>query len=274
MKQKNSFRSIQKSLLFNIRGALLSLATVLFIMILSSAAILTQNTLEITMKQMAMNSAENLSTQMSLFKVVMKEVANSPVFDDMEGNKEDIIQILQDKRAEYWCFASFADSSGIDYITGGDVSTQPFFQRAMAGETYISSPYLSVEGDSIVYVIASPAYHDGKLVGVMYMMPDYDYLYGLITAHSVGGTGHTYVINRNDEVIMDIDMFTAISTSASQFNNKTTSHLDFESLAMSGAGEDGVGFGNFFEGGTMRVGGLCPCAWHRRLGAGHYRRIL
>ncbi len=257
MNQTKKFKSIQKVLLGRIRWALVTLSFLLFCMILSSAAILTQDTLEITMKQMASNSAEHLTSQLNVFQISMKEIPNYPVFQDPEGNKEEVIELLNAKTAEYWCFTSFADVNGMDYVTGGNISGETYFQRGMSGEQYISPPHATGDG-SVNYIISSPAIVNEEIIGVIYMMPDYDYIYSLVTANSVGESGHTYVISTRDEVIMDVDIVTGMQVGSASHLDKHSSHLSFETNAKDGEGENGVGFGNFFESGTVRVGGYAP----------------
>ncbi len=256
---KKKFKSIQKILLGRIRLALFSLSFVLFCMILTSAAVLTQNTLSITMQQLAINSADNLNAQLSIFRVAMDDLPNYEAFANPTENREEIVEILNSKTEQYWCFSSFADLSGIDYITGNSVSNEEFFQKGLQGENFVSMPNSTISGTgSVVYIISKPVFVEEELVGVSYMTPDYDYLYSLLTEHSVGETGHVYVINSNDQVIFDLEIASAMKTGSASHMDKTSSHLEFESLAKSGAGDDGVGFGNFFESDTVRVGGYAP----------------
>lgn len=255
---KKKFKSIQKLLLGRIRLALCCLSFVLFCMILSSASVLTQNTLSITMQQLAINSADNLNAQLSIFRVAMDDLPNYPAFANPQENREAIVEILNSKSEQYWCLSSFADLSGEDYVTGTNVSNEVFFQKGLQGESFVSMPNSVMSPGAIVYVISNPVYVGEELVGVSYMTPDYEYLYGLLTEHAVGETGHVYVINSNDQVIFDLELATAMKTGSAGHMDKTATHLDFEVQAKSITAAEGVGFGNFFEGDTVRVGGYAP----------------
>ncbi|MFI3253152.1 MAG: methyl-accepting chemotaxis protein [Eubacteriales bacterium] len=257
MNKTKKFKSIQKVLLGRIRLALISLSCMLFCMILSTASILTQDTLEITMKQMATNSAEHLTSQVSIFQVTMKEIPNFSAFEDPQRNREEVIEILNAKSAEYWCLTSFVDLDGNDFITGNNVSGETFFQKGIGGESYISAPVVASD-NSVSYIISCPTIVNEEVIGVMYMTPDYDYLYSLVTANSVGVSGHTYIISTRDEVIMDEDIVTGIKVGSTAHLNKHETHLNFEQNAKDSVGDGGIGFGNFFESGTVRVGGYAP----------------
>lgn len=257
-KSKIKMVSIRKKLVWRIFVALFTLTLAMFAMVLTSSSVLTQDTLRITSQQMAVNAANSLSTQISIFHIYLDEMTNFAPFSDHEANQAGVVQILEEKSAEYWCYMSFADVNGLDYRTGQDVTAEAYFQRAIAGDKYVSSPQ-SVDG-SIFYTFSIPAQVNGETIGVLSMMSDYNYIYSLVEATSVGETGRTYVINTNDEVIIDEDILTGMQVGAAQHMNKSKSHLQLESRALKGEGnsEGGVGFGNFFEGGMPRVGGFAP----------------
>lgn len=251
---KKKFKSIKKQLLGRTIWAMSTQTVMLFAMILISASVLTQNILDITMKQMAINSANSLQTRLHIFRLCMEDIVDYPIFENYATDKESIVEFLDQKSEEYWCFTSFVDTSGYDYATGNNVSGETFFQKSMQGENYASSPY-SADGN-VLYVISMPAYRDDQLIGVMYMTPDYDYLYSLTTATSVGETGHIYVINHKDEVILAENIEEGMRVGATAHGNKTSSHLKMEELAVSTV--DGAGFGNYMKDGTPYVGGYAP----------------
>ncbi len=145
--------------------------------------------------------------------------------------------------------------NGNDYRTGENYSNEAFFIRALAGGTYASSP-VNING-SINYIFSTAATYQNRVVGVFYMISDYNYIHGLATEDSVGETGVTYVINTNNQVIIDEDIENAIKGTASSHGDKTATQLELEADAMEMAisGSATVGFGNYFYNNANRVAG-------------------
>ncbi|MFI3175774.1 MAG: methyl-accepting chemotaxis protein [Bacillota bacterium] len=221
---------------------------------------LTQDTLKLTMTQMAVNASYSLSNQVYLHTHCMHGISENPAFADPEKNREEVLEVLQRKTEEFWALTSYVDMDGNCYMTGANFSNEAFFKNALVGESYVTSP-IAKDGE-VYYMFTAPAYYDGELIGAYYIMSDYYYINGLIEATSVGETGHTYIINTKDEVIVDYDMETGMAVGASKHRDKSATHLLLESNAKANYGNPSaeVGFGNFFADGTVKVAGYAPVA--------------
>lgn len=247
-----AFKSIKKQLIGRTVAALVSMTLMLFSMILISAAVLTQNTLNITMKQMAENSARSLATEMNIFFTCMEDILVNSVFDEYSTQKSQVRRYMEQKTNQYYCYSSFVTLDGYDYMTGENVSGEEFFVRALTGIKFISTPQVLSTGQ-VVYILAMPAYYNGELIGVIYMQPDYNYLYGLTTASAVGETGRIYVIDHSDNVIFSEDIFNGITQGASNYANRSKTQQQFEYNAVNSNVISG--FGNYTVDNTPWVGG-------------------
>lgn len=243
-------KSIKNKLLVRLVVMLVLMASMLFTINVIVANNVATNTLDKTMRQIANISAMNLSSQLQNFQVVLMEVSTQSVFEDPAENKSEIIEILQSKMEAYWCFTSFADLQGNDYLTGQNVTQQDFFSSAINGDRYISKPFMS--NDNAYITISMAAVINGETVGVIYMQPDYPYMYSLANASAVGETGTTYVINNYNSLIMDESMEAAIS---GKKDGKTTSQIAMENLAKEGE----VGFSSYKDDkGEEWIAGFAP----------------
>lgn len=253
-KEKKIF-SIQKKLVWLNVSSFVGLTISMMIMIVISVTITSQDTLRLTMQEMASTSSKNLANQFYIYKLCMNDISQSPYFENPGENKKEVIARLEQKMADYWAFTSYVDLKGDDYMTGENQSSQEFYQRALSGESYISSPF-EMDG-GIYYRIAAPAKYNGVTIGVFYMISDYYYIHGLATANTVGETGRVYVINTNNQVIIDDEIETGIAVGSSKHLNKSETKLEMEQDAISVAlsGVDVVGYANYFENGAGCVAG-------------------
>lgn len=254
--KKRKFVSIQTKLVFRNTRYMCYLSIAMLFLIISTASVLTQDTLRLTMKQVAVNGANNLTNQIYTYTLCMNGISDSPYFENPEQNKEKVIERLQTKADVYWAFTSFVDLDGYDYMTGDNQTGTDLFKKPLEnGETYVSDP--KVRSDGVFITFSTPAYYQDELIGVFYMVSDFDYVFGLVNDTSVGETGSTYVIGTDNRVIIDENIENNIQGNASQVANKTQTQINLEAKAMSGA-DGGIGFGNYWSEHGNRVAGYSP----------------
>ncbi len=255
--RKKKFVSIQRKMVSKNALYMSTLSICMFFMLLFAISVLTQNTLRLTMQQMAVNASTNLANQITLHTYCMNGMAENPAFADPEKNRSAVLDVLERKTNEFYALTSFVDLDGICYMTGNDYSNAEFFKRAIAGENYVSLP-IEKNGE-VVYAFSAPAYYDGELKGMFYIMSDYYYINGMVEQASVGETGKTYIITSNNHVVVDEDILVGMQTTASAHLNKSTTQLALETNAMQGYGtSESVGFGNYWSNGMPYVAGYAP----------------
>lgn len=256
-KSKNNgnkkFVSIQKKILRNNTRFVLELCAVMMVLIVVATSKMSQDSMRLAMKQVAVNGAYNLTNQISTYTLCMNGISDSPYFENPEANREAIIDRLNTKTATYWAFTSFVDLDGNDYVTGENHSGKEFYTRALSSnETFVSSPEVKLDGTYVTFSVA--AKYNDETIGVFYMMSDYDYLDMLVNTMSVGQSGKTYVISTENKVIFDDDIQTGLQKTASTHLNKSDAQIKLEAEAMSGE----TGFGNIWSDGNLQVAGYTP----------------
>lgn len=115
-----------------------------------------------------------------------------------------------------------ADNKGTAYhITEKnpiDVSKADHYQRAMAGECFISNVVYSEDMNRDVVVVCVPIFRDGDIIGSIMGRYDIESFGRLVTVTSFGGEGSNYIANRKGEVFVHSDSrnddpnFTNVST--------------------------------------------------------------
>lgn len=252
MNKKKKMVSIQKKLVLRNTRYMCVLSLSMSIMIVVIVSILTQDALRLSMKQVAVNGAYNVSNQIYIYTLCMNGISDSPYFEDPEANREEVVARLENKMATYWAFTSFVDLEGNDYMTGENHSTKEFFTTPLStNETYVSFPEVTNDGTFITF--SAVAYYEEEIIGVFYMKSDYNYFHSLVDQTSVGETGKTYIITTNNQVVINEDVEAAVGTGAS--NNAPDAQKNMEANAIS---DGGTGFSNYFGENGNRVAGYTP----------------
>lgn len=254
--KKEKFYSIQRKIVTRNTRYMLGLSITMLFLIVSTATVLTQDALNLSLKQVAVNGAANFSDQIYVYTLCMNGISDSPYFADPALYRQQVVERLQLKTETYWAFTSYIDLDGNDYMTGENHSGKDFFTRPLQSEeTFVSSPQVTSNGTYVIF--STVARYNGEVVGVFYMMSDFDYLYSLLNETSVGETGKTYVISTDDQVIFDDEIETGVQVLASQHLNKSETQQKLEAKARAGE-EDGIGFGNIQDPSGLRVAGYAP----------------
>lgn len=256
MKKEKKMGSIQKKLVLRNTRYMCVLSFSMLCLIVAIVSILTQDALRLSMKQVAVNGSYNITSEISKYTSSLNGVVDNIYFADVDRNRDKVIQRLEDKTAEFWGFTSFIGLDGIDFRTGDNHNGKDFFERPLAENiTYISTPQYRDDGDFIVFSRA--AYNNDEVIGVVYIKSDLFYVGGLVNATSVGETGKTYILTRNNELIMNDEIMAGLVVNNNNQSDKTSSEIRMEADAMS-LQEGESGFGNYLEDKEYRIAGFAP----------------
>ena len=249
-------KSIKQRLLINLVVIFAILTFVVSIFAAKSIYNMTFNSLEVTIQQATKIAASNMSVQLDVFRMVLKETITQPVFDDLENNTDEIMTILKDRGEEYYCTVSFAQHDGIDYISGEDISQTEFFQRAIKGENFISD--VIIQGEEMFYSYAIPAVRNDEIFGIIYMTPDYHYFNGLVNSSAIGETGESYILDSEGKTLLSNDL-DKVKNGYSSFESINEKSAPKELIALEKEAIAGnFGFGVVEEQGVKKLVGYAP----------------
>lgn len=91
------------------------------------------------------------------------------------------------------------DKSGATSTPGVTVNDRDYFQSAMAGNFFASSPFLKSD-NTVGITIAVPAYRDNVIDGVVAVGISYDY-FSKFVDFNIGETGQGYIIDRTGTIV-------------------------------------------------------------------------
>lgn len=177
------------------------ISSVQSIIITRSSTMSTIEKLLVETTELAASSAENA---ISTYTLTIGEIAANPTLSDAAltpAQKQDFIQQRVDNY--YMRFGGLADTTGYDTYHDVNISDTVFFQEAMNGQTYMTTPYVT-EGDTFM-VIASPVMKDGIIDGVVYFQCDTYLLQSIVEGVNIGENGEAYILDKEGTTIAYID---------------------------------------------------------------------
>ncbi|WIV13551.1 methyl-accepting chemotaxis protein [Proteiniborus sp. MB09-C3] len=90
---------------------------------------------------------------------------------------------------------TFADGSK------GNAAGRDYFEKAKAGESFMTEAFLSRSKGIMQITIATPIFYQGKMVGVLAAYKKAEDLYGIIDDVQIGKTGYGFLVNEKGELI-------------------------------------------------------------------------
>ena len=138
------------------------------------------------------------------------------------------------------------DSTGKSLIDGNDYSDRDYFQEAMAGNTYVSTPVLSKVTGELSVIVAAPIWKDdvasGTPIGVAYFVPKETFLVEIMQNIHVSENGTAYMIDKDGNTIADVTMDTVCKQNIEQEAQQDKQLQPLAELhAKMRAGETGTG---------------------------------
>ena len=212
-------KAISKLVLFSI----IPLVILTVILNLSS----TMRTLESDMQVVAQISADRISEELSVTTTIVSELGcsyqlSSPVF-----TQEQKQQFINQRVESYGMVrGKLIGSNGICAYDGTDYSERDYFKRSMQGEVVVSDPVIAKTDGKLSVIISAPVYADGdkdnEVVGVVFVVPDPEFLNDIAAAISVSKNSECYLLGETGITIAHSDSAIA----QEQRNNNELSQTD------------------------------------------------
>ncbi len=164
----------------------------------------TTSALEQTLTETTKLAALAAQNMISTYTLTVAEIASSPLLSSQEltpDQKQEFIQTKVD--AYYMRFGGMTDANGHDPVHDTDVSGEPFFQAALEGNTYMSTPYK--EGDEMFLVVSAPVRAGNQVEGVVYFQCDTNLLQSIINEIQIGENGDAYILDKEGTTIAALE---------------------------------------------------------------------
>ncbi len=238
------FKSIRKKLTFYLSSAFIVFTMIVCTMSLFGNYFSTMITLKDTLKIATTESAQNFSNQINFFHTCMKDISQYDMFTDSKKNKNAIIELLEYKTQEYWCYTTFIDLDGFDIQTGEFLGNTDYFLGALSGNLTVSNA-VSINGKNVM-PIAAPAYNKEKIVGVMLLTPDTDYMNYLLNMVPTSERGNKIIIDSKGNYVLSSNPGEFIGNQYNPLQDSSVSPSEIKMVNNAIKGE--AGYDNYQRG--------------------------
>lgn len=218
--------------------------------------------LEQTMTETAQIAAERVTQELTAYTNVAVETGCTARLADASQSiqsKKDII----DQRVSYYGFSrgNIIGADGISIFDGKDYSDREYFRQAIAGSPYVSDPLISKITGELAIMIAAPLWENGipnsKAVGVVYFVPQEDFLNNIVTKVNISKNSAAYAINADGMTIADNTMDT-IMTQNIEEEAKTDASLEQLAAIHAKMRQKEMGFGRYIINGVRKFSAYAP----------------
>ena len=250
---------LQKAISRLVVFSIITLVILIVILNLSS----TMRTLEDDMLVVAEISADRINEELRVTTTIVSELGcsyqlSSPVF-----NQEQKQQYINQRMEAYGMVrGKLIGSNGICAYDGTDYSDRDYFKRSMQGEVVVSNPVISKSDGRLSVIISAPVYADGDkngdIVGVVFAVPDPEFLNDIAAAISVSKNSECYLLGETGITIAHCDSAIAQEQKSnielSQTDRSLRGIAKIEQKMMTGA----TGYGTYMKGGTFTIQAYAP----------------
>ena len=250
---------LQKAIRQLVLLSIVSLVIVSMIMNLSG----TLSRLKADMQEIAKLSADRIRQELMVSETIVSELGcsyqlSAAVFTPAQKQE----YINQRVEAYGMVRGKLIGSNGICAADGTDYNDREYFKRSMQGEVVVSDPVISKTDGKLSVIISAPVYEDGdkdgEIIGVVFVVPDPEFLNDICAAISISEHSGCYLLGSTGTTIAHSDSAIA----QEQKNNIELSQTDsslkgiakIEQQMLKGE----TGYGTYFRKGAYILQAYAP----------------
>lgn len=162
----------------------------------------TFDALEQTMTETSVIASERIIKELESYKNIAIGTGIIKDLSDSNVSVSEKQKIIDENVKLYGLqMGQILDLKGKSIFDGKDYSDRDYFKASVNGETYVSDPLISRITGKLTIVISAPLWKDGipnsKVVGVIFLIPNEQFLNDVVRSISIGNTGDAYVLNKD-----------------------------------------------------------------------------
>lgn len=262
-KKQNRKNSIKGRIQFSV--SLIVAATALVLTVVSTVLNFTStlSTLEQTMTETAEVASERLSMELQATVNIVKELGCMERLSNSFYTEEQKQELINQKVQDYgMARGKLINANGICGYDGTDYNDREYFKRSMQGEVFISDPILAKTDGKLSIIISAPVWEKGniggKVVGVVFLLPDPEFLNNIMASIKISENAGAYMLNSTGITIAHSTASIAQAQENTIEMAKTDSSLNaiakLENKMIAGE----AGYGIYYYGGTMKLMAYSP----------------
>jgi methyl-accepting chemotaxis protein len=165
-----------------------------------------EDSLELTMAAAVDIAAKSVSAELTAYRNVAREIGSIRDLSNESVSAEEKQMILNTRVEQYELQSiNIISREGLDIFDGSNCSDEDYFKEAMNGNTYVDDPIINKADGSYKVVISAPVWKDGipgtEVSGVVYIVPEKNFLNDLVGSIAVGQSDSAYILDRNGNTI-------------------------------------------------------------------------
>lgn len=250
---------LQKAIRRLVLLSIVSLVIVSMIMNLSG----TLSRLKADMQEIAKLSADRIRQELTVSETIVSELGCSYQLSAAAftpAKKQEYIN--QRVQAYGMVRGKLIGSNGICAADGTDYNDREYFKRSMQGEVVVSDPVISKTDGKLSVIISAPVYEDGdkdgEIIGVVFVVPDPEFLNDICAAISISEHSGCYLLGSTGTTIAHSDSAIAQEQKNNMELSQTDSSLKgiakIEQQMLKGE----TGYGTYFRKGTYTLQAYAP----------------
>ena len=164
---------------------------------------------EMNLSETAGLSAQRVAWEIQAYSNIAGELGMIKRMSDESVPVEDKLEILNNHTEKYGLQrCNLVDING-DGVDGNNYTDRVYYQNAMKGLPYVSSPLISKVTGKITVIVAAPLWKDGvaggESVGCVYIVPDEEFLNDIVRDIKASENSVAYIIDKSGNTIANID---------------------------------------------------------------------
>ncbi len=242
-------RSIFAKILLSLFLILLVSNTVIYIVSVNGITSVIWQQVNLDLLHTATSVADSVEGSNASEWRALETLATNNYIRDSKVSIEDKCEIAFDfcEQQDKYIDVSVIGLDGISWVDGldreVDFSGSEFFLKGLAGQKYVTAPFLDDATNKILIGYSVPIYdYSNKVSGVLFSLIDGFALCTISDKHPVGKNGQTYIINRNngrvigasDRKVLEIEYNMAEDAAIKEKNKDTEGFLKLCNDLMSG----------------------------------------
>lgn len=255
-----------KSIKYKLLVSFLALVGV-SVLLCGSVGIISNYTSAQTMMQQALELAAPLAADRAAQELTTYRTAAEDL--GMISKLSDDTVSVTDKEAlvNHWAErygmvrGNLLDVNGDSLFDGNNYADREYFQHAIQGESWISTPVISKVTGELSIMVAAPVWEDGvdggTISGVVYFVPDETFLNRIVESILVSDNGSAYMLSKDGYTIADPD---ASLVAVENIEQQASTDSTYQSLAnihsKMRAGE--TGYGSYTLNGVQKAIAYAP----------------
>ncbi|WP_270943002.1 methyl-accepting chemotaxis protein [Romboutsia lituseburensis] len=210
LKDKNNKKSIKGQLTFII----VSMVVICCILLGITTSFLNyktaNNVLSKTIMETTHQASENVSAKIRGIQNAAIQTGCMKEISDPKATIEEKKNIIENQVKLYgFERGNILDANGVSYFDNNDYSDRDYFKESISGKEYISEPTISKVTSKTTFVVSAPIWENGvsgsKIVGVVYFVPNENFLNEIVENITVSANSYAYLINNKGTTIADED---------------------------------------------------------------------